>query len=254
MDHKPLIHIFAVNSKPPLCLQHWMLRLQAYQFHIQHIPGTDMISDYLSRQPLHCLNSDSSAEDFINTIAHNTIPLSCSIGQFATATKADDILQKVVPSITSGQWADKSNLLKTFFQIRHQLSLKDGILLKGDLIAIQTKLQDSILQLANAHYQGISKTKCLLREKVWWPSMNSDVESMIASCHACQIAAPSSLNYQPLKMSEILKFYWHTLAVYIQGPYPTGEHILLLIDYRSRYPMALLLKTITSHMLLAACI
>jgi len=83
---------------------------------------------------------------------------------------------------------------------------------------IPTKLQDKILQLAHAQHQGISKTKSLLREKVWWPSMNSDVKSMIASCHACQITAPSSLNYQPLKMSEIPKYCWHTLAVDIQGP------------------------------------
>ena len=76
-----------------------------------------MISDYLSRQPFHCLKSDSSAEEFINMIAHNAIPLSCSIEQIATATKADDSLQKGVSSSTSGQWADKSHLLKTFFQI-----------------------------------------------------------------------------------------------------------------------------------------
>ena len=245
-DHKPLIHIFAANSDPPPRIQRWMLRLQAYQFNIQHIPGTDMISDYLSRQPLHCLNSDTSAEDFINMIAHNAIPLSCSIGQIARATKADDILQKVVSAIASGQWADKSNLPKTFYQIRHQLSLKDDILLKGNLIVIPTKLQDRILQLAHAQPQGISKTKSLLREKVWWPTINTDVESMIASCHTCQVTAPSSLNYQPLKMSEIPKSCWHTLAVDIQGPYPTGEHILLLIDYRSRYSVATLLKTITS--------
>ena len=245
-DHKPLLHIFASNSDPPPRIQRWMLRLQAYQFNIQHIPGTDMISDYLSRQPLHCLNSDTSAEDFINMIAHNAIPLSCSIGQIARASKADDILQKVVSAIASSQWADKSNLPKTFYQIRHQLSLKEDILLKGNLIVIPTKLQDRILQLAHAQHQGISKTKSLLREKVWWPTINTDVESMIASCHACQVTALSSLNYQPLKMSEIPKSCWHTLAVDMQGPYPTGEHILLLIDYRSRYPVATLLKTITS--------
>ena len=95
-DHKPLIHIFAVNSNPHLCIQCWMLRLQAYQFHIQHIPETDMMLDYLSCPPVHCLNSDSSAEDFINMIAHNAIPLSCSIEQIPTATKSDDILQSCI--------------------------------------------------------------------------------------------------------------------------------------------------------------
>ena len=38
-----------------------------------------------------------------------------------------------------------------------------------------------------AHYsthQGIKKTKALLREKVWWPTMDHDVEDKIRHCHA----------------------------------------------------------------------
>ena len=56
-----------------------------------------------------------------------------------------------------------------------------------------------------------------------------------------------SLKYkcQPLEMSEIPKSAWHTVAVDIQGPYPTGEYIPLLIDYRSQYPVISIMKTVT---------
>ena len=47
-------------------------------------------------------------------------------------------------------------------------------------------------------------------------------------------------------MSDIPECFWHALAADIQGPYSTGEYILLLIDYRSRYPVATLLKDVTT--------
>ena len=37
------------------------------------------------------------------------------------------------------------------------------------------------------------------------------------------------------------------VAVDIQGPYPGGEYILLLIDYRSRYPVAAVMKSVTAN-------
>ena len=32
----------------------------------------------------------------------------------------------------------------------------------------------------------------------------------------------------------------------LKGPFPSGEHLLVIIDYRSRYPIPALLDTITS--------
>ena len=37
-----------------------------------------------------------------------------------------------------------------------------------------------------------------------------------------------------------------TLAMDLKGPFPSGEHLLVIIDYRSRYPIPKLLDTITS--------
>ena len=51
-------------------------------------------------------------------------------------------------------------------------------------------------------------------------------------------------------MSEIPSQVWHTLTVNIQGPYPTGDYILVLIDYQSCYPVIVLLKTVTTKTIL----
>ena len=47
-------------------------------------------------------------------------------------------------------------------------------------------------------------------------------------------------------MSEIPKQPWETLAMDLKGPFTSGQHLLVIIDYRSRYPVATLLDTLTS--------
>ena len=178
-------------------------------------------------------------------IAMDAIPKSYTCNDIVKVTKADETLQQIEGFLQTNRW-NKSRQFQSFYQIRDQLSIKDDLILKGNLIVIPAALQEGVLRVAHYHHQGISKTKAMLREKIWWPSMNLDIENTVKACHACQVTATSSLKCQPLRMSEIPRYCWHTLAADIQGPYPTGEYILLLIDYRSRYPVATLLKDITT--------
>ena len=93
------------------------------------------------------------------------------------------------------------------------------------------------------------KTKALLREKVWWPRINRQVKSLNKSCHGCQVTAQPTTKCGPLKLSEIPKSPWEVIALDLQGPYPTGEYLLAVIDYRSRYPIVRLLRTIESDVI-----
>ena len=76
--------------------------------------------------------------------------------------------------------------------------------------------------------------------------MSKDVEKFIQQCHACQVTAPASIKCQPLQMTEIPKTPWETLAMDLKGPFPSGEHLLVVIDYRSRYPVIATLNNINS--------
>ena len=96
----------------------------------------------------------------------------------------------------------------------------------------------------------------MLHEKVWWPTINQDVENLIATCHACQVNTPQSSKCQPLQMTAIPANNWEFLALDLKGPLLTDESIMALNDYRSRYPVASILKsTNTSNMIdkLEAC-
>ena len=69
------------------------------------------------------------------------------------------------------------------------------------------------------------KTKAFLREKVRWPGIDKQAESLIKSCHACQPTAQPSVKCEPLKVSEIPKSPYEVIALDLQGPYQELEDI-----------------------------
>ena len=51
-DHKSLLKILSPKSEPSARIQRWLLRLQAYQYDLEHKPGENNPADVLSRSPL----------------------------------------------------------------------------------------------------------------------------------------------------------------------------------------------------------
>ena len=155
---------------------------------IQCQPGSSNPANYLSQHPSlpsHQLNYQST-EHYIN-ITYHVAPKSISIDQIGNETSKDITLQQVIESIQTNNW---SKHLQPFYTIRHQLSVYNKVLLKDHQIVIPKKTQHLILQIVHSHHQGIQKTKNLLCQKVWWSTLNQDVEELIKHCHSCQVNTP----------------------------------------------------------------
>ena len=80
----------------------------------------------------------------------------------------------------------------------------------------------------------------MLRESLWWPKINNDVEDLVKTCLFCQAVKPSQ--FEPLKPMYMPSHPWEYLYADLCGPFPTGEYIFTVIDVYSRYPEAVLLK------------
>ena len=93
--------------------------------------------------------------------------------------------------------------------------------MKGNQIIIPKQLQQQILDTAHLSHQGMTKTKTLLQEKVWWPSINT--EKLISNCYSCQVTSPATPTHSPLLMTDLSNSPRSVLAADIQGLYPTGE-------------------------------
>ena len=147
--------------------------------------------------------------------------------------------------MAENKWEKQTKEIQHFYKIRHELAYKSGILLKGERIVIPSSLRNKILQLAHETHQGMVKTKLLLRDKVYWPNMNNQIEEMITRCIPCQCMGKS--NKEPMKHNNSpLPNPWHTVHIDIAGPYPSGDYVLGIIDAASRWPELHITKNTTS--------
>ena len=61
-----------------------------------------------------------------------------------------------------------------------------GVVLRGTRIVIPQSLQQRAINLAHESHLGLTKTKALLREKIWFPNIDKLVENTIGKCLPCQ--------------------------------------------------------------------
>ena len=85
----------------------------------------------------------------------------------------------------------------------------------------------------------MSKTKALLRTKVWWPGIDKDTENLISSCNS-KDSSP-----EPLKPT-LMQNPWEKVHINLCGPIPIGESILGIIDSSSRWHEIHIIKSTTS--------
>lgn len=88
--------------------------------------------------------------------------------------------------------------------------------------------------------------KARLLTKVWWPKIDSDAEKKVKACKGCTLVMmPNAPN--PMKRRVLPSEPWIDVAIDYLGPLPSGDYILVIIDYFSRYEEIKTSKTITSN-------
>ena len=245
-DHKPLEIIYSPKSKPPPRIERWALRLQPYQFNIVHMAGKTNPADVLSRLPLENqpFRERNIAEEYINYVTINAVPKALSLEQIASATKADPILQQVQCCLNGAEWPDVPDL-KPYKRVKDELCANNGVILRGSRIVMPSTLWQATLSNAHEGHQGIVRTKQMVREKVWWPGIVHQVETMVKACIPCQSVADTS-KAEPLRPTVMPDRPWQEVHVDLCGPFPSGESLLVCEDACTRWPEVAILRSTTS--------
>lgn len=78
--------------------------------------------------------------------------------------------------------------------------------------------------------------KTLLKSRVWWPTINEDIEKYVEVCQHCQLNGEFEKPV-PMKMSKPPEEPWTILAIDYNGPYNRfgGISICVLFDSFSRF-------------------
>ena len=140
------------------------------------------------------------------------------------------------------------NELKGLRSFREELACHpDNLLLRGNRIVLPTELREKAISLAHEGHQGMSRTKSLIRSKLWFPGLNEKVENAVRNCLACQSTFSGPPPMEPLNMSKLPDGPWQKLFMDFCGPLPTGEHLLVITDKYSRYPVVEIVNSVSAN-------
>jgi transposase InsO family protein len=245
-DHKPLQAIFKPESKPCARIQRWVLRLQSFNFDVIYCEGKQNIADPLSRL---CCSEDAEAQPFdpnmeehVMHLAVKSIPRAVSLEEIQNVSSIDEEIQSIKRGLNEDDWDEIASKYKIFVT---ELGFCGEILLRGNKIVIPKTLQQRILELAHEGHPGTTRMKQRLRMKVWWYKLDSMVETFVKNCTGCQIVSRPS-GHIPMKRRELPSAPWEDLAIDYLGPLPSGHHLLVVIDYYSRFQKIFLRKSTSS--------
>ena len=258
-DHKPLVSIFGnPSSKPPPRIERWALRLQPYQLTVRYRKGDGNPADYLSRHPSKQITAASReqkiAEEYVNYIVSTSTPKAMTVAEIEEATKADTTLQAVSKAIETGNWYEGSQqsdvdtaVFAAWEKLKNELTVgvNPQVVLRGTRVAVPSKLQQRVVNLAHEGHQGVVKTKVLLREKVWFPGIDQMVEKKVQSCCACLVSTPEAKR-EPLLMSPLPKAPWSEVSMDF-AELPNSEYLLIITDDYSRYPVVETVKSTSAN-------
>ena len=168
-DNKPLSSMFdPLPSKvlpPRIQLLAW--RLHRYSFNIQLISGKANTAHSLSRLPSKCDNSSDSGtvcENYVRFVySRNMLDLQAiTLLDLRRETAKADTLSKLIAQIQSVKWSH-NGILKPLKTVKDELSVYEGVILRGNRIEVPFLLQKKVLELSHETHQGIVETKQFLK-------------------------------------------------------------------------------------------
>ena len=211
---------------------------------LQWIPGKEMIfSDHLS----HNVTSDSSNKPtcegldlkihdmYLNASDDKCLSLASETTKDPTMKALKHQIIKGWPSIRS----ECSSNLQDFWNYRDELSVLDGLVLKGSCIVIPESCRDEILIHLHEGHFGMDRTKLHARDSVYWPNINKDIECLVKSCDLCQEHSYRN-NKDPVIPRGIPIQAWSTVQTDLFTL--DGQSFLLVVDVTSWFPVVRILK------------
>ena len=192
-DHKPLVSLFkkSLTISPPH-LSRMLLQILDYDLNIVYQEGSKMyLSDAISQLSIHKLDKGSTLPGMditVHEVESCTNFSSVSLGKIRESTLCDNDLQVLKTHIINGfplHTNQCPECIRLFFPYRDELTIFNGLILKGSCIVIPTELQDQLLNVIHESHLGICKTLEHARTSIFWPNITNDIKKLFSQCRAC---------------------------------------------------------------------
>ena len=186
----------------------------------------------------------------MNQITKQLLARCDSLQQLRLATEAHDDLAILKYPIMWG-WPKTIKQvppeLQPYWTFREELTIEDGLILKGTGIVIPSKQCQAILKQIHEGHLGLNKCKLRAKETVYWPRMDTELEDLVLNCELCLKYSTAKCKLEPSLAlgQEVHLCPWTKLATDIF--HFEGASYLFIVDYTSHYPVVCKLTSMTGQ-------
>ena len=191
-DQKPLVSIFQKHMIDVSPRIQWIaICAWQYQFEQEYISGKmNVITDALSRvTPLDFVDHNVDKE----VLAVNVLPYTAieerEKTELLNKTDKDAELQALKMVISKG-WPKKRRSLtpnlQLYWNYRDELTIEDGILMKGQKIIIPTSLKQQYIAKIHTGHTGIRSYLKKACEFVFWVNYSKNIQEAVEKCSLFQ--------------------------------------------------------------------
>ena len=164
---------------------------------MKYIPGsTNQLADCLSQ----FIGQRDTIKLHNHQITNQLSARSKSLNQMRIATQEDDELALLKHAIMHG-WPstirEVPSQIQPYWTFREELTIEDGIILKGTWIVVPHKKHQATLQLIHEGHLGLGKCKLIAKDTVYWPGLNDQLEKLILNCEPCLKYSHSKCKSKP---------------------------------------------------------
>ena len=162
------------------------MRALKYDVTVNYVKGPDVpIADALSRvSPQPAPNNGQLPEICVHHITQNLPVSPTKLHQICDKTGKDPTLS-LLKEVVFGGWPQRREeclqSLHDYWNFREELTIEDGLVLKGDRIVIPPTLRPEVLNII--HQGHLGQEKCLLRARtsVFWPGITKESSTKLTS-------------------------------------------------------------------------
>ena len=130
-------------------------------------------------------------------------------------SRAQDHTMNLLKNTVFNGWPPYRKLcpqkLWEFWNFRCDLTLEDGLVLKGSRIVIPASMRNQVLYEIHLGHQGENKGIPRARESVFWPGISADIRQMVKNCDLCNKHQPAQPKL-PIMQSDLPTRPWEKLG------------------------------------------
>ena len=125
-------------------------------------------------------------------------------------------------------------ILPPYWNYRHELTIEDGIVMKGQKVIIPTSLKQQYIDKIHTGHTGIGSCLKKAWKFIFWVNYSKDIQEAVEKCSLCQ-EQQNVLMTNQCYVSEVPPHPWHTLGSDLFLPqvirFPSSCQLLFKIPY-----------------------